>query len=45
VTRRRSTPLVRCLQAAGTLAALVMVGYGAYGIGWALEAVARAVGL
>lgn len=43
-TRRRSTPLGRCLQAAGMLAALVLLGYCAYGLGWAIEAAARAVG-
>jgi hypothetical protein len=45
VNRRRTSPSVRCWQAAGTLGALVLLGCGAYGLGWALDAAARAVGM
>lgn len=33
------------VQLAGTLFALVLLGYGAYGLGLALDAAARAVGV
>jgi hypothetical protein len=40
-SRRRSTPLGRCLQAAGTLAALVLLGLALTGLG---EIALKAVG-